>query len=164
MSGTAGEVSPHDGAVANAPVRRRLRQKTSAVARLGPEAVEIARNAHVDAALAEVSGEALLQAGVKRKNINWTHVRTFNPAWVQPEQLSKQQFWEHLEKLYADQACTRVTRSQGPLPARARGVRTRCACASCALAARAPCVPAARAHFSRAAFAHTRNQGVHAVR
>ena len=82
--------------------RRRLREKTCLAAALGEEAMNMSREAHVAAALTEMDEESLLKAGVKRKNIHWTHVRTFNPSWVQPDQVTRQQTYEHLEGLYAE--------------------------------------------------------------
>ena len=43
-----------------------------------------------------------LSPGVKRKHIHWTHVRTNDPSHVQPDQMTRQQFWEHLEKVYEE--------------------------------------------------------------
>ena len=58
--------------------------------------------AHASAAMADVYDVPLLAPGVKRKNIHWTHVRTFNVAWVQPEQVTREETWKHLEKVYAE--------------------------------------------------------------
>ena len=43
-----------------------------------------------------------LSPGVKRKHIHWTHVRTNDPSHVQPDQMTRQQFWAHLEKVYEE--------------------------------------------------------------
>ena len=43
-----------------------------------------------------------LSADVRRKHIHWTHVRTSDPAHVQPGQLSRQEFWAHLERVYRE--------------------------------------------------------------
>ena len=85
-----------------ARLRKRLRTKTSAAAALGEEALSLACDAHVSAAIAELEEQSLLRVGVKRKNIHWTHVRTFTPAWVQPDEVTSQKFWKHLERIYAE--------------------------------------------------------------
>ena len=57
----------------------------------------------VNAAMAADSEDLQhLARGVKRSNIHWTHVRTFNPAWVQPEQVSREETWAHLERIYKE--------------------------------------------------------------
>jgi hypothetical protein len=45
---------------------------------------------------------AALAATVKRRHVHYTHCRTNNPEHVQPHQMSRRQFWEHLEKVYAE--------------------------------------------------------------
>lgn len=84
-------------------VSRRVRGKSPAVAALSAEAQAAANAALVGAATADVDeDEPRLQASVKRKNIHWTHVRTYNPAYVQPEQVTREETWKHLEKVYAE--------------------------------------------------------------
>ena len=39
-------------------------------------------------------------AGVRRKNTHWTHGRSANPAHVQPDAMSREEFWEHLAKVH----------------------------------------------------------------
>ena len=67
---------------------------------------EAEEQAALDAALlAECRNDddlAALATTVRRKHIHYTHVRTENAAHVQPEQMTKQQFWEHLAKCYKD--------------------------------------------------------------
>lgn len=43
-----------------------------------------------------------LSDDARRKHIHWTHVRTNNAAHKQPESFTRQQFWQHLCKVYAD--------------------------------------------------------------
>ena len=86
-------------------VQRRLMTKTAAShtaysAGMG-EADRVA--ALVGSAMAwEMADEPPLQNGVKRQNVHWTHVRTFNAAWVQPDQVTRLDFWNHLEKVYRE--------------------------------------------------------------
>ncbi len=39
-------------------------------------------------------------AGVRRKHVHWTHGRSVNPAHIQPDAMTRAQFFAHLEKLY----------------------------------------------------------------
>ena len=47
-----------------------------------------------------VDGLLALPADSKKVNVHFTHVRTNNPKDVQPHQLSRQQFWQHLLKCF----------------------------------------------------------------
>ena len=83
-------------------VRKRLRSKTSPAAPLGGQSVE----APVAAALADetaADGDLIpLATSAKRTHVHWTHVRTRNPAHVQPAAMTRQMLWEHLAKVYAE--------------------------------------------------------------
>jgi hypothetical protein len=85
--------------------RRRVRGKQPPTAHLSRvhRTTEEQATTWVDAAIAaETDDVADLRKGIKRQCIHWTHVRTFNPAWVQPEQVSKKDFWLHLVKIYKE--------------------------------------------------------------
>ena len=43
-----------------------------------------------------------LGPGVKRKHVHWTHVRTNDPEHRQPDQMTREEFWKHLEQVYRD--------------------------------------------------------------
>lgn len=43
-----------------------------------------------------------LSPDAKRKHIHWTHVRTHDAAHIQPGQMTREQFWEHLVLVYKD--------------------------------------------------------------
>ena len=79
-----------------ADVRRRLKMKQNAPA-FGPVAAQ-------EAAIADEGWSELvaLSSDVRRKHIHWTHVRTSDPTHVQPRQLSRQDFWAHLERVYKE--------------------------------------------------------------
>ena len=47
-------------------------------------------------------GLIALPADARRRHVHYTHVRTFGPADVQPEQLTRQEFWEHLVRCYRE--------------------------------------------------------------
>ena len=84
---------------------RRVRSKKPATAHLPRvhRTAEEQATAWADAAIAvETDDTPDLSKGAKRQCIHWTHVRTFNPAWVQPEQVSKRDFWNHLVKIYKE--------------------------------------------------------------
>ena len=77
--------------------RRRLRAKT-------PAMPSLPAGLHAAALAAEQEDDSLepLAATVKRKHVHYTHVRTGDPGHVQPDQMSRRQFWEHLVKVYAE--------------------------------------------------------------
>ena len=78
---------------------RRLRVKQSAPHILPPGA-----NPVHDAAIAGEGWSELvaLSPDARRKHIHWTHVRTHNPSHVQPNQMTRKEFWAHLERVYKD--------------------------------------------------------------
>ena len=43
-----------------------------------------------------------LSPDARRKHIHWTHVRTHDPQHVQPQDLTRAEFWAHLERVYKD--------------------------------------------------------------
>ena len=45
---------------------------------------------------------AKLGLDARRFHVNYTHVRTNNPNDVQPHQMTNQQFWDHLVKVYRE--------------------------------------------------------------
>lgn len=60
--------------------------------------------AAAEVAAAAVSAEACVEASlpttVKRKHMHYTHVRTFDENHIQPEALTRAEFYEHLEQCY----------------------------------------------------------------
>ena len=52
-----------------------------------------------------------LSTSVKRKHVHYTFVRTRNPEYKQPHEFSRKQFYEHLEKCYAEAYPCNGTRS-----------------------------------------------------
>ena len=86
----------HAPEVAAVPARRRLTGKQPAPA--------FGLAASHAAAIADEGWSELvaLSSDVRRKHIHWTHVRTSDPEHVQPGQLSRQDFWVHLERVYKD--------------------------------------------------------------
>ena len=61
------------------------------------------------ASLAAIQHEAAAADGLiplpldsRRRHIHYTHVRTHRPGDVQPEQMSRAAFWQHLERCYKD--------------------------------------------------------------
>ena len=43
-----------------------------------------------------------LSPGARRKHVHWTHVRTHDPQHVQLQDLTRAEFWAHLERVYKD--------------------------------------------------------------
>ena len=43
-----------------------------------------------------------LSADARRKHMHWVHVKTNNPQHRQPDSFTKQQFWEHMVKVYKE--------------------------------------------------------------
>ena len=98
-------------------IKFRLRQKTS-VPQLPVMAVQDAVNVrlrvktslpHVAAARAAIAAErgdedvlVPLSTSVKRKHVHWTFVRTANPEYKQPCDFTRKQYYQHLEKCYAE--------------------------------------------------------------
>ena len=80
------------------PARRRASSKR-AVPGVPPPAPPVSHQAIEDEGCSEL---VALSPGVKRKHIHWAHVRTSDPSHVQPDQMTRQQFVEHLEKVYED--------------------------------------------------------------
>ena len=61
------------------------------------------RSDFIDAAVAAETGEGhLLPLAItaKRKHVHWTHVRVFKEGFVQPRDMTREQFWKHLEECY----------------------------------------------------------------
>ena len=77
--------------------RRRLRGKQAT-----DEKGEAARRYALLATAEEMAHPAVkfAGAGVRRKHVHWTHGRSSDPAHVQPAELTREQFWKHLEKVY----------------------------------------------------------------
>ena len=69
-----------------------------------------APGAEAPAVAAEVAAAALLWEsqlpvladGARRRHMHYTHVRTFNPHDTQPNELTREQFWNHLTKCYLE--------------------------------------------------------------
>ena len=86
-------------------LRRRLsgKQVPPPAWQLGPQA----RAGGVEAVA--VAAEALaadgltpLADGARRRHVHYTHARTHRPTDVQPEQLTRAEFWEHLVRCYQE--------------------------------------------------------------
>ena len=84
-----------------APLAKRTRYtgKTSDPTRVCPavafaEAATAEELAHPDTKFAGI--------GVRRKHVHWTHGRSADPKHVQPSELTRSQFWDHLEKVYKE--------------------------------------------------------------
>ena len=45
---------------------------------------------------------ATLSTDAKRKHTHWTHARTSDLSHVQPSQMTRMEFWEHLVRVYKD--------------------------------------------------------------
>ena len=88
---------PAAPAVEAAPARRRKNGKQP----LNPD--ELAR-AVARAALAEAVGDGglALPSGARRKCVHYTHVRTWDISHVQPCEMTREAFWRHLERCYAE--------------------------------------------------------------
>ena len=67
-------------------------------------AADVAPSAGRAAAIADEGWSELvaLSPDARRKHIHWTHVRTMDPAHIQPGHLSREEFWAHLERVYKD--------------------------------------------------------------
>ena len=87
--------APGAGMPLAAAVRCRLRTKTS-----------LTQFAAARAALAAERGDAdvilPLSTTVKRKHVHYTFVHTTNPAYKQPSEFTRKQFYAHLEKCYSE--------------------------------------------------------------
>ena len=81
-----------------APLRR-LRGKQSVPGALLPMVDPVGSAAIADEGWSEL---VALDPDSRRKHIHWTHVRTNNVSHVQPKDLSREQFWAHLERVYKD--------------------------------------------------------------
>ena len=92
-----------------ATIRRGIRGKrpdpVAAVANglpAGLQAVGSAISRGLAAELQAVDGLAALPADARRQHIHWTMVATYNPGSVQPSQMTRQQFWDHLMRCYQE--------------------------------------------------------------
>ena len=85
-----------------AAARRRYRTKQ---APQGPGAAAMQRGvaAALRAEIAAADGLAPLSADARRRHVHWVHHRTNSSEDVQPDQLSRQQFWAHLVRCYAEE-------------------------------------------------------------
>ena len=96
-------------------VRRRLLQKQSVPHRRirGKQPPDLWRDGPIRAGylagVAALQHEAAISDGLlllpldsKRRHIHYTHVRTTNANDVQPSQLTRQAFWDHLVKCYKE--------------------------------------------------------------
>ena len=98
-------LAPQTNCQEHTGARRRVRGKQPLTATLPKvqRTPEELTAAWVGAAIASATDDVQdLPKGVKRANIHWTHVRTFNPEWVQPEQVSREDFWRHLQQVYKE--------------------------------------------------------------
>jgi len=87
----------------------RLRSKTTPTLVPGLEEVAAA-----EAAVAAEGGDDVcfsLPMTVKRKHIHYTHVATADPLHVQPAAFTRQSFYEHIERLYAEAYPTEAGKS-----------------------------------------------------
>ena len=70
-----------------------------------PAAWVCAADAFAEAATAEELAHPDVKfagLGVRRKHVHWTHGRSADPKHVQPSELTRSQFWAHLEKIYKE--------------------------------------------------------------
>ena len=51
---------------------------------------------------AAADGLVVLPNDARRRHIHWTHSRTNNPHDVQPDELTREGFWEHLAQCYKE--------------------------------------------------------------
>ena len=79
--------------------RRRLRSKQP-----GGGKGEAARRFALLATAEELAHPAVKFAGVgvRRKHVHWTHGRSADATHVQPEEMTREEFWNHLEKVYRE--------------------------------------------------------------
>jgi hypothetical protein len=83
-------------------VRRRYRTKQPDRALAGQlPAASLAVSALQVEALA-ADGLVALPLDARRQHVHWTHVRTFGAHDVQPWQLTREQFYQHLERCYCE--------------------------------------------------------------
>ena len=86
-------------------VCRRVKEKRAApefhakAAQQASVQAAIANSALVAEAWAEVSA---LAEDAQRQHVHYTHVRTQNPADRQPDSFTRQAFWKHIERVYAE--------------------------------------------------------------
>ena len=99
---------PHMAALLHTAARRRLwvKQRVEPFPALPPEA-PAARGVPLAVEVENVAvlcadGLLPLPLTAKRRHIHWTHCRTRNPGDVQPESLSRGDFWLHLLRCYRE--------------------------------------------------------------
>ena len=56
----------------------------------------------IEAENCAADGLLVLPWDARRRHIHWTHCRTHNPQDVQPHQLSREEFWNHLAQCYKE--------------------------------------------------------------
>ena len=85
-----------------AAARRRYLSKQPA---RGADAAAIQRGvaAALQAEFAAADGLQPLGNDARRRHVHWVHHRTNSPDDVQPDQLTRQQFWQHLVRCYAEE-------------------------------------------------------------
>lgn len=83
--------------MALASVKRRLRGK-----QLSPAHYVV--NPFLLQTIADEGWHELTALGddARRKHVHWVHVKTDNPSHLQPETFTKEQFWQHMCKVYKD--------------------------------------------------------------
>ena len=80
-------------------VLRRLRGKQTVPAACLPLPQSVEDMAIGDEAWSEL---VALSPDSRRKHVHWTHVRTHDPLHIQPQDMSRKDFWAHLERVYKD--------------------------------------------------------------
>ena len=89
-------------AVASGAPTRRLSKKTSSAVIQAKAAVARSLCAALAAEASADDDLVPLTASARRTHVHWTHVQTRDPAHVQPASMTRQAFWEHLAKVYAE--------------------------------------------------------------
>ena len=89
------------GAVARRRLQGKQRPEPYSTLAPGPAGVALAVAAENCAVLA-ADGLLPLPLDQRRRHVHWTQCRTLNPKDIQPCQLSREDFWKHLVKCYAE--------------------------------------------------------------
>ena len=85
-----------------APLRKRLRGKQAAPLHMCTEHDRVVLALLAEAMDAEEDEEAELAPGVLRQHVHFTHVTTQNPEHKQPNEFTRQSFFEHLLRVFKD--------------------------------------------------------------
>ena len=75
---------------------RRLRWKQSLLEHVLPVVGPVSDLAILDEGWSEL---VALSGDAKRKHIHWTHVRTHDPDHTEPSEMTRGQFWAHLQRV-----------------------------------------------------------------